>query len=86
MYKFQKKPVSVEAVQFLGIHKVPDWWTAASTAGALRLGDDLGSFMLLQTLEGVQRVNLGDWVIRGPEGGLHICSPTIFRLIYEAVE
>jgi hypothetical protein len=38
------------------------------------------------TLEGVYRIDWGDWIIRGVKGELYPCKPDIFEATYEAVE
>lgn len=37
------------------------------------------------TLEGVARINFGDWIIRGVQGELYLCKPDIFDATYEPV-
>lgn len=42
--------------------------------------------LLCGTLEGVHRIDWGDWIIRGVAGELYPCKPDIFEATYEAVE
>jgi len=35
------------------------------------------------TLEGIHRVNWGDWIIRGVQGELYPCKPEIFAATQE---
>ena len=85
--KFRKKPVIVEAVKwdgdadlansFLGERYGIDWkYAAAPNAGDL----------LIPTLEGDMRANIGDWIIRGVKGECYPCKPDIFVQTYEPVE
>lgn len=37
------------------------------------------------TLEGKQRVKLGDYIIRGVKGEIYPCKPDIFEMTYESV-
>jgi hypothetical protein len=91
--KFRKKPVVIEAVQFIDEPtevegEEPYWYSEARTIE----GDEVGSVnyedgvLLIHTLEGVMRANVGDWVIRGVKGELYPCKPDIFAATYEAVD
>lgn len=83
MAKFRKKPVVIEAVQFLhdgagtGNHDeigpLVTYWRDSDTP-------------VIDTLEGSMIVSNGDWIIRGVKGELYPCKDDIFRLTYEPVE
>jgi len=79
MARYRKKPIVVEAEQFLP-------WTGA--AGAILLGfpvqrDDRGPYIIIPTLEGDHRANAGDWIITGVKGEKYPCKPDIFASTYE---
>ena len=82
MAKFRKKPVVVDALQWLGLNTDE----AVAFAGeALCQGNDeykLG----INTLEGTMFANVGDWIIKGVKGEFYPCQPDIFEDTYEAVE
>ena len=42
--------------------------------------------MIIHTLEGDHKANIGDWIIRGVKGELYPCKPDIFEQTYEEVE
>lgn len=42
--------------------------------------------MTVETLEGVMKGNVGDWLITGVKGEQYFCKPDIFEMTYEAVE
>lgn len=42
--------------------------------------------LLIKTLEGTMRAEIGDWIITGVKGERYPCKPEIFRKTYEAVE
>lgn len=44
-----------------------------------------GECLLIATLEGVMRANLGDWIIQGVKGEIYPCKPDIFAATYEEV-
>ena len=94
--KFRKKPVEIEAVQFV-----------YSTEGIVALKEFCGSALgktskerhitavgeaEIGTLE--DGVNLtvkhiateGDWIIRGVQGEFYACKPDIFKMTYDAVK
>ena len=78
--QFRKKPVVIEAVQWLG---------AMSDVIAL-VGRDLPTSMSpssgslrIETLEGDMEVRQGDWIIRGTEGELYPCKPAAFDATFE---
>lgn len=84
--KFRKKPVVIEAVQWLNRKIVcppgPLWFAEAEEAGVIRLfGDELQ----VQSLEGPLTAKPGDWIIRGIKGELYPCKPDIFEATYEPV-
>lgn len=95
--KFRKKPVVIEAVQYelkefadypLTFREVPNWLRDAIDAGVIRpefRGEDYW-YLVIKTLEGDMDVTPGDWIIRGVEGEIYPCKPSIFRATYEAVE
>lgn len=88
--KFRKKPVVIEAVQFLP--------NEDSTAAIMYLGasgtrsvevfvsPDGRYSMYINTLEGRMEASIGDWIIKGVSGELYPCKPDIFLKTYEKVE
>lgn len=87
MGSYRKKPVVIEAVQWDGrdstaVDFLPKggWgWGFADhepgSAGAL----------VIDTLEGDMRCNVGDWIIKGVQGEFYPCKPDIFDATYETV-
>jgi hypothetical protein len=45
-----------------------------------------GEEMIITTLEGVMKVNVGDWIIRGVDDEIYPCKPDIFEQTYEPAE
>ncbi len=43
------------------------------------------AYLLILTLEGWMRADVGDWIIRGVKGEHYPCKPDVFALTYEAV-
>lgn len=42
--------------------------------------------MIIHTLEGDMRANVGDWIITGLRGEQYPCKPDIFEKTYERAE
>lgn len=89
MLQYRKRPVVVEAVQVLpnvGDMQRPQWLTNAIADGVVywQGGDD--PHYTIETMEGVMRANLLDWIIRGVKGELYPCKPDIFAATYEPAE
>jgi hypothetical protein len=86
MHQFRKKPVVIEAVQWLNRKIVcppgPLWFAAAEERGVIQLAGDV---LYIKTLEGEMRADPGDWIIRGVNLELYPCKPDIFAKTYEAV-
>jgi hypothetical protein len=80
--KYRKKPVVIEAIQFTG-HNDDEclWFCPVATDPAER-----GPSLEIATLEGVMRVSVGDWIIKGVKGEFYPCKPDIFEATYDPVE
>ena len=83
MSKYRKRPVVIDAKLF--------------TIEPARLENEMfmefrvqhdedGYFLVIPTLEGNHRANLGDWIITGIKGEKYPCKPDIFDATYEKVE
>ena len=84
MGKYRKKPVVVEAMQFVGenILSVIDW--CKGDAAIQRTEKD--RCIVIHTREGSMRADLGDWIIKGVKGEFYLYKPDIFEATYEPVE
>lgn len=77
--KFRKKPVVIEAIQFLGDEngqQIVDW------IGKHDCGF-YGTLMTINTLEGQMSAQCDDWIIRGVKGEFYPCKPDVFAETYE---
>ena len=45
--------------------------------------DPADGALMIRTLEGDMRADLGDWIIRGVKGEVYPCKPDIFAATYE---
>lgn len=82
MKRYRKKPVVIEAVQFLGdenLQEILEW-----------MGDNdviaMGDYMRILTLEGEMTANRSDWIIKGIKNEFYPCKPDIFEATYEPVK
>lgn len=82
--KYRKKPVVIEAVQYLGtgesFEEIDEF-----VEGNLYVDSDKGDVPFIRTLEGDMFVFVNDYVIRGIQGEFYPCKPNIFESMYEIV-
>lgn len=87
MPMFRKKPVQIEARQFVGGkgHKALLNWINEHAKERAFAVTDRGrvDFLVIPTLEGEHRANIGDWIIKGVAGEFYTCKPEIFEATYE---
>ncbi len=90
--KYRKKPKVIEAFQLTKASwtssgkRWPQWaldaWDKDPSEGAIWV-DQNGIYC--GTLEGVHEVSFDDWIIKGVEGEIYPCKPSVFEATYEAV-
>jgi len=80
MPKFRKKPVVIDAVLWDG--KMPTIVPLMSNDSIVSQ-DISDPALIITTLEGEMRAEVGDWVIRGVKGELYPCKSDIFAATYE---
>lgn len=85
--KYRKKPVVVEAVQFVD--------TEESILKLSELGldpvlidyaDADSPILKIETLEGLMIATKGDYIIKGVQGEFYPCKPDVFAKTYEKTE
>jgi len=85
MKQFRKKPVVIDAIQltqenFKGLIDI-----AFTDSNLKSIGnDEVGFYVLIETLEGNMKARWNDWIIKGINGELYPCKPDIFEKTYEA--
>lgn len=45
--------------------------------------DSAAPFLIVKTLEGRMRADVGDWIIKGVQGEFYPCKPDIFKETYD---
>ena len=80
---YKKKPVTIEAMQFLYDTRYEvEAWANGSTIQEV----DKTLSLRIPTLEGITVASEGDFVIRGVKGEFYACKPDIFELTYEEAD
>lgn len=82
--KYRKKPVEVEAIQWIG--KFDRNMSLFVGDKATIKGVEEPFEMIIHTLEGDMQANIGDFIIRGVNGEFYPCKPDIFEKTYERVD
>lgn len=80
--KFRKKPVVIEAVQWVGDPGEMPVPPAPSEVLRQRSLLDL-PWWEIKTIEGWLKLTPGDWIITGVKGERYPCKPDIFAMTYE---
>lgn len=83
--KYRKKPIIIEAIQWLGNNKkeIADF---AGESANFEVANEKQLFNLsIQTLEGNMIASAGDYIIKGVNGEFYPCKPDIFEKTYEKV-
>ena len=90
--KFKKKPVVIEAIQWMGGNLVEVIRHTGQHASATHFKwEDYESLverdgLKIFTLEGKMDADIGDWIIKGVKGECYPCKPDIFAMTYESAE
>ncbi|AOE44990.1 hypothetical protein SEA_TWISTER6_81 [Gordonia phage Twister6] len=81
--RYRKKPVEIEAIEYLGTNdpSVAEWCGGTLIA----LGQGFWKIEI-STLEGPVTASPGDWIIRGVKGEFYPCKPDIFAETYDDPE
>ena len=92
MAKYRKKPIIVEAEQFVWKKKHPllgsgEFIYLPDGVTKKTFTDPRGDYYKygVETLEGFMECNDGDWIITGVKGERYPCKPDIFEQTYEEV-
>jgi hypothetical protein len=84
--RFRKKPVVIEAMQLIDDMNnhlaIADWVTKG---GGRVIIPGAAPCLIIDTLEGQMRADIGDWVIRGVKDEFYPCKADVFLLTYEPI-
>lgn len=78
--KYRKKPVVIEAIQYTGnIEEI------LKIGLPFLEGESFSKDIIISTLEGNMRAQVGDYIIKGVKGEFYPCKPDIFEMTYEEI-
>lgn len=82
--RFRKKPVIVYAMRLTkdNAKDICDWMNSETDGASPGHYDETG-VLFIDTLEGVMRAEIGDWIIQGTEGEFYPCKPAPFETTFE---
>jgi hypothetical protein len=82
MVKYRKKPVEIEALQWLGDNykEIKDFCNIS-----FGVNETSGFNLYVHTLEGIMKASIGDYIIKGVQGEFYPCKPDIFKETYDIV-
>ena len=83
LVKAVKISIEIEAVKWDGSKAVMDFINSEWSDDEHWVGLSETGGLFVDTLEGVMQANVGDWVIKGVEGEIYPCKPSIFSKTYK---
>lgn len=96
--RYRKKPVEIDAIQWDGTADgatpIVEWILAAGATATYVCSNpdrcaendgDTPHVIVIRTLEGDMRAELGDWIVKGIENEFYPVKPGIFAATYERV-
>lgn len=85
--KYRKKPVVIEAIQFIDnadrIMEIHEF--LGRDTMRINYEDKYNPYIKIETLEGTMKASVGDYIIKGVNGEFYPCKPDIFEKTYERV-
>ena len=83
MSEFKKLPVKIQAIRYDGKWKtVEEIIKKFGMNRPLSWHPDGKPFLMISTLEGEMKANIGDWIIQGVQGEIYPCKDDIFKQTY----
>ena len=83
--QFRKKPIVIEAVQWLGFNLEEFLEFVPKEYKHEQFYNKFTNSLQIKTLEGVMTVSLEDYVIKGVNGEFYPCKPDIFQKTYDEI-
>lgn len=82
MAKYRKKPIVIDAIQYIGDNK----GEIRKFAGNKMSTNTCYDHLTIHTLEGTMTAHVGDWIVKGIKGEFYPVDNIIFELSYEKVD
>ena len=87
MAKYRKRPVVIDAVKFQYNQESLDKIELELGLDPIRVNFEQNKpQLIISTLEGEMRCDVGDYIIRGVKGEFYPCKADILELTYEKLE
>ena len=85
--KYIKKPIEIEAIQYLGdnLKEVEDFIDQTILVYTNSKVNGERGVLGIPTLEGIMQASIGDYIIKGVRGEYYPCKPDIFKITYDEV-
>lgn len=83
--KYRKKPVIIEAIQFEDNRIIEIHEFMGGDTIRVNYEDKNNPYLKIETLEGIMKASVGDYIIKGVNGEFYPCKPDIFEKTYERV-
>ena len=84
--KYRKRPVEVEVIQFDGWNWREVYQFMSDEPLMFTQDFRKEEYILIDTLEGVMKARVDDYIIKGVQGEFYPCKPDIFHETYEVAE
>jgi hypothetical protein len=81
---YKKRPLTVQAIQVNNTNKAEVEKFIGANGRSVTNMD--GSVFVLFTNEGVMRVYNDHWILKGIEGEIYSCTPSVFQKTYDKVQ
>tara|TARA_B100001105_G_scaffold124157_1_gene99518 strand:- start:2822 stop:3130 length:309 start_codon:yes stop_codon:yes gene_type:complete len=97
--KATKKPVTVEAIQFVEVSRTQRKFGVSIETNSREVAKFIGKptrfhtipdgtpqgkiVAVIETLEGEMHADIGDYIIKGVQGEFYPCKPDVFELTYD---
>lgn len=84
--KYRKKPVEIEAIRFDGWNWREVYQFMSDEPLMFTQDFRKDEYILIDTLEGVMKARVDDYIIKGVNGEFYPCKPDIFHKTYEEIK
>ena len=82
--QYSKKPVAIEAIQLIDDnHSEIIQWLSSYNVESYTLKSTDPSGLYIETLEGVMKASIGDYIIKGVKDEFYPCREDIFKMTYD---
>lgn len=80
--QYKKRPIPIKAVQWEGEENLDEVLKFCEGCAEWKM---TLNFLLVHTLEGTMRADIGDYIVKGVDGEFYPCKASIFEKTYEEI-